>query len=90
MGVCINRFHLTQDILRASTCSMVEFFPYSDHDGISFEYTTPPQHTETRPGIMETEHLYLGQTNLTKPDKILLDVLADSKTGLWKSKYLVG
>ena len=33
------RSYVTQDILRTSTSSMVEFSPYSDHDGISFEFT---------------------------------------------------
>ena len=40
--VRIDRFYITQDILRTPTSSTVEFFPYSDHDGISFEFTPPP------------------------------------------------
>ena len=41
IGVRIDGFYLTQDILHTSTSSAVEFFPYSDHDGTLFEFTPP-------------------------------------------------
>ena len=49
IGIHIDRFYLTQDILRTSRSSVVQFFPYSDHDGISFEFT-PPNTPKRGPG----------------------------------------
>ena len=60
IGVCIDRFYVTQDILRTSTSSTAESFPYSDHDGISFEFT-PPNTPKRGPGYWKLNTSILGE-----------------------------
>ena len=60
IGVRIDRFYLTQDILRTSTSSAVEFFPCSDHDGTLFKLT--PSNTPKRgPGYWKLNTSLLGE-----------------------------
>ena len=74
--VRLDRIYLTPNISRTSKSRLIQFFPYLDHDGTSFEFL-PPTHTETNPRLLQTEHVHPGRSSFTNSDKIFLVVLAD-------------
>ena len=80
IGCCLERFYITRGILSTSRSSATQFFPDSDHDDTSFEFTH--SNTETRPRLLETQHVHFRRTNPTKPGKIILDILAGPETRL--------
>ena len=63
IGVRLDLFYLTHDIFRTFRSSAVQFFPYSDHDGISFEFT-PPNTPKRGPGYRKLNASILGEQTL--------------------------